>query len=39
MTLKVMAAIHFEALRLWRKGARVFPAPAYDPQGAAKEIA
>lgn len=39
MTLKVMAAIHFEALRLWRKGARVFKAPAYDPQAAAKEIA
>lgn len=28
MTLKVMAAIHFEALRLWRKGARYHPKPA-----------
>ena len=39
MTLKVMAAIHFEALRLWRKGARVFPTPPYDPEAARKEIA
>ncbi|TNE37941.1 MAG: DUF1365 domain-containing protein [Alphaproteobacteria bacterium] len=29
MTLKVISAIHFEALRLWRKGAKVFPHPKY----------
>lgn len=28
MTLKVIAAIHWEALRLWRKGARIQPRPA-----------
>lgn len=28
MTLKVMAAIHWEALRLWIKGARLVPRPA-----------
>jgi hypothetical protein len=39
MTLKVVAAIHFEALRLWRKGARVFPQPAYDPPAARREVA
>ena len=39
MTLKVVAAIHFEALRLWRKGARVFPHPAYDPPAARREVA
>ncbi len=39
MTLKVVAAIHFEALRLWRKGASVVPRPAYDPSGAGKEVA
>lgn len=39
MTLKVVTAIHFEALRLWCKGARVFPKPHYDPAAAAKEIA
>ena len=39
MTLKVVAAIHFEALRLWRKGAPVFPNPAYDPESARKEVA
>jgi len=27
MTLKVIAAIHFEALRLWRKGARIHKRP------------
>ena len=27
MTLKVMAAIHWEALHLWRKGARFFRRP------------
>ncbi len=38
MTLKVVAAIHFQAFGLWRKGARVFPAPAYDPEAARKEV-
>ena len=38
MTLKVVAAIHFEALRLWRKGARVFAKPGYDPE-AGREVA
>jgi len=28
MTLKVIAAIHWEALRLWRKGAKYVPQPA-----------
>ncbi len=31
MTLKVMAAIHWEALRLWIKGARLVPRPASPP--------
>lgn len=39
MTLKVMGAIHFEALRLWRKGAPVFRNPSYDPESAQKELA
>ena len=39
VTLKVVAAIHFEALRLWWKGARVFPQPAYDPPAARREVA
>jgi DUF1365 family protein len=39
MTLKVVAAIHFEALRLWRKGAPVFQVPAYDPESARREVA
>ena len=39
MTMKVVAAIHFEALRLWRKGARVFTQPAYDPPAARREVA
>lgn len=34
MTLKVIAAIHFEALRLWRKGAPVHSTPPYDPEAA-----
>ena len=34
MTLKVMAAIHWEALRLWWKGAQFFPRPPYDPAAA-----
>ena len=31
MTLKVMAAIHWEALRLWIKGARLVPRPPTPP--------
>jgi hypothetical protein len=31
MTLKVMAAIHWEALRLWIKGARLVPRPPAAP--------
>lgn len=31
MTLRVIAAIHWEALRLWRKGLSYHPKPAYDP--------
>jgi DUF1365 family protein len=32
MTVQVIGAIHFEALRLWRKGARFFERPPYDPE-------
>jgi DUF1365 family protein len=32
MTVQVIGAIHFEALRLWRKGARFWQRPAYDPE-------
>ena len=31
MTVKVIAGIHWEALRLWRKGARYHPRPAPPP--------
>ncbi len=31
MTARVMAAIHWEALRLWRKGLPYLSKPAYDP--------
>lgn len=31
MTVKVIAAIHWQALRLWLKGARLAPRPAADP--------
>lgn len=34
VTLKVMGAIHWEALRLWWKGATYHPKPAYDPESA-----
>jgi DUF1365 family protein len=34
VTAKVTAAIHWEALRLWWKGAPFFPRPPYDPQAA-----
>ncbi len=33
MTLKVVGAIHWQALRLWLKGARFHPRPAPHPQG------
>jgi uncharacterized protein len=36
MTLKVVAAIHYEALRLWRKGARFWSRPPYDPRAASR---
>ncbi len=32
MTVQVIGAIHFEALRLWRKGARFWDRPPYDPE-------
>jgi DUF1365 family protein len=32
MTLQVIGAIHFEALRLWHKGARFWERPPYDPE-------
>ncbi len=31
MTVRVIAAIHWEALRLWRKGLSYHPKPDYDP--------
>lgn len=34
MTLRVIAAIHWEALRLWRKGLEFRSKPAYDPAAA-----
>lgn len=34
VTLRVLAAIHWEALRLWRKGAPYRPKPPYDPEAA-----
>jgi DUF1365 family protein len=34
MTLQVLGAIHFEALRLWWKRAPFFPRPPYDPAAA-----
>lgn len=34
VTAKIMAAIHWEALRLWWKGATYHPKPAYDPESA-----
>jgi DUF1365 family protein len=34
VTAKVVAAIHWEALRLWWKGATYHPKPAYDPESA-----
>lgn len=37
VTLKVVAAIHWQALRLWWKGARFWSQPAYDPEAARGE--
>ena len=34
VTAKIVAAIHWEALRLWWKGATYHPKPAYDPESA-----
>jgi hypothetical protein len=34
LTLKVVAAIHYEALRLWAKGAPFWSRPPYDPEAA-----
>jgi DUF1365 family protein len=34
VTLKVIGAIHWQALRLWWKGAAYRPKPAYDPESA-----
>jgi len=39
MTLRVMFGIHWQALKLWFKGARFHRAPAYDPSRAAEEAA
>jgi DUF1365 family protein len=36
VTLKVVAAIHYEALRLWAKGAPFWSRPPYDPQAASR---
>ena len=37
ITLKVIGAIHFEALRLWLKKATVYHKPPYDPEAARGE--
>jgi DUF1365 family protein len=39
MTLRVVFGIHWQALKLWFKGARFHRAPKYDPSRAAKEAA
>jgi hypothetical protein len=39
MTLRVMFGIHWQALKLWFKGARFHKAPKYDPSRAAEESA
>lgn len=37
VTLKVIAAIHWQALRLWWKGATYHAKPAYDPESARRD--
>ena len=39
MTLKVIGAIHWEALKLWRKGAPFHSQPKYDPESARQGVA
>lgn len=39
MTLRVIFAIHWQALKLWLKGAPFHRAPRYDPSAAARETA
>jgi DUF1365 family protein len=39
MTARVIGAIHWEALRLRRKGARYHPKPPYDPVAARRGVA
>jgi DUF1365 family protein len=39
MTLKVILAIHWEALRLWLKRAPLFPRPPLDPESARRRPA
>jgi uncharacterized protein len=38
VTFKIVAAIHWEALRLWLKGARLVPRPKIAPASAATDI-
>jgi hypothetical protein len=37
-TARVVAAIHWEALKLWRKGAPFHAKPPYNPQAARKGL-
>jgi DUF1365 family protein len=39
ITAQVVAGIHWQAFRLWRKGAPVFSKPPYDPAAARRESA
>jgi DUF1365 family protein len=39
LTAKVTAAIHWQALRLWWRGATVHARPEYDPESAREELA
>lgn len=39
MTVQVIGAIHWEALRLWRKRAPFWSQPPYDPESARKGVA
>jgi DUF1365 family protein len=39
MTLKVITAIHWQALRLWHKGAPFFHRPPFDPESARRRPA